>query len=105
MKKTNKQCRDYDDVVIEVLKTSEKECDLFLKMALEEYEQDGDEAVLLTALRQVAKAKGGFTELASKTGLTRASLYKTLSSKGNPGLKTIRLILEALGYGFKFKHI
>ena len=41
-----------------------------------------DEKTLLIALKQVALAKGGFQELSNKTGLSRESLYKTLSIKG-----------------------
>jgi probable addiction module antidote protein len=75
----------------------------FLQTALEEYEKDPDEAALLMALRHVAKAKGGMTELAKKTNLSRESLYKTLSPTGNPRLRNLQRILETFGYSLSFK--
>jgi probable addiction module antidote protein len=49
------------------------------------------------ALRTVADAVGGMTALAEKTGLSREALYRTLSSKGNPRLDTLSVILAAFG--------
>ena len=106
MSSNNKRkLRDLDDVVNEMLQSEEGRADSFLELALEEYEKDGDEGALLIALRQVARAKGGVAKLAKKTGLSRESLYKTLSPFGNPKLKTLRIILNALGYTFKFQHV
>ena len=49
------------------------------------------------ALRTVAEAMGGMTALATRTGLSRETLYRTLSDKGNPRLDTMATILEAFG--------
>lgn len=68
--------------------------------ALEEYEKDKDVSSFLTALRDVAEAKGGITRLAEKTRLNRQNLYKTLSAKGDPKLNTIETVLHGLGYRF-----
>ncbi len=65
----------------------------YLDVALE----DGDNRVLLMALRHAVEAVGGMTELARRTGLSRESLYRTLSENGNPRLTTLRLILNAFG--------
>jgi len=65
----------------------------YLNAALE----DGDERVLLLALRNAAEAIGGMTELARRTGLARESLYRTLSEGGNPRLSSLRAILAAFG--------
>jgi probable addiction module antidote protein len=48
------------------------------------------------ALNTAAKAKG-MTEVARQAGVTRASLYKSLSEDGNPRFETISKIVEALG--------
>jgi len=48
-------------------------------------------------LREVVRANGGMSQLAEKTGLSRESLYRTLSEQGNPEFRTIQLILAALG--------
>jgi probable addiction module antidote protein len=48
-------------------------------------------------LRTVADAAGGIAALADKTGLSRETLYRTLSKKGNPRLDTLAAILAAYG--------
>ena len=65
----------------------------YLDAALE----DGDPAVLLLALREVAKAKGGIAALAREAQVSRESLYRTLSVDGNPKLETLSALLNALG--------
>lgn len=55
------------------------------------------------ALRHVAEAQGGLGKLSKKTHLNRESLYKTLSSKGNPKLQTIGILLKGLGFEFFIK--
>ncbi len=92
-----------DDFVVERLKKNPKLANDFLNDALVEYREDGDEKALFVALRQVAIAKGGFNELSKKTGLSRESLYKTLSVNGNPKFQTLKIILENLGYAFAIK--
>ena len=70
----------------------------YLSVALEEYENSKDTLSFLTALRDVAEANGGLTQLASKTHLNRQNLYRALSSKGNPRFDTIETVLHGLGY-------
>jgi len=48
------------------------------------------------ALNTAARAKG-MTEVAKQAGVTRASLYKSLSAGGNPRFETISKIVHALG--------
>lgn len=55
--------------------------------------EDGDIKALLKALRNVVEAQGGVGELARKTKLSRTTLYKTLSSAGNPEVSTLDAIL------------
>jgi len=74
------------------LKT-EKDMVAYLNSALE----DGEPAVLLEALRNVAQAKGGMGALAKAAGVSRESLYRTLSRRGNPKIETIMALLNALG--------
>lgn len=54
---------------------------------------DNDPKYMLKALRRVVKAQGGIGRLAKKTNLSRTTLYKTLSSSGNPGINTLDAIL------------
>ena len=55
--------------------------------------EDGDIKSLLKAVRNVVEAQGGVGELAKKTKLSRTTLYKTLSSTGNPEVSTLDAIL------------
>ena len=64
---------------------------------LESVLEDGDMRAVPVALRTVAEAMGGMTALAARTGLSRETLYRTLSEKGNPRLDTLMAILAAFG--------
>ena len=70
-----------------------------MQVAVEEYQLDNDATALLVALRNIADAQGGLTELARKTHLNRQNLYNILSKKGNPRLDTFGILLK--GPGFK----
>jgi probable addiction module antidote protein len=59
--------------------------------------EDGDARAIPVALRTVADAVGGMAALAEKTGLSRETLYRTLSERGNPRLDTLAVILAAFG--------
>ena len=54
-------------------------------------------------LANIAKAMGvaarakGMAELARETGLSREQLYRSFSEKGNPRLKTMLVVMKALG--------
>jgi probable addiction module antidote protein len=64
----------------------------YLEAALE----DGDAAVIATALGNIARGRG-MMQLARDTGLTREGLYKALSADGNPSLGTVLKVMKALG--------
>src|SRR5712691_3056062 len=78
--------------ISDYLKT-QKDIVAYLNAALE----DGDTAVLLEVLRNVAQAKGGVGALAKAAGVSRESLYRTLSRRGNPKIETLMELLRALG--------
>ena len=92
-----KNTTSYHDELIESLKTP-KEANLYLRIAMEEYQEDGNTEAFLVALRNIAEARGGMGKLAKKTHLNRQSLYQVLSKNGNPRLDTLDLILKGLGY-------
>lgn len=75
-----------------------KEARIYLSVALEEYEQNGDVKALLLALRDVVEAQGGIGKLAARTSLNRQNLYKALSSRGAPRFETVGEVLHALGF-------
>lgn len=56
-----------------------------------------DTKTFLIALKDVADASGGLGELSGKVPLARQSLYKVLSSSGNPTLSTLQQILRQFG--------
>jgi probable addiction module antidote protein len=64
----------------------------YLEAALEE----SDSALVAAALGDIARAKG-MSDIAKETGLGRESLYKALSSEGNPEFSTILKVIKALG--------
>lgn len=57
---------------------------------------DGSPELIQAAIGDIARAKG-MTQIAKESGLTRESLYKALSTKGNPAFSTIVKVIEALG--------
>jgi probable addiction module antidote protein len=48
-------------------------------------------------LRAVAEAYGGVGAVAAQAGISRESLYRALSPKGNPTLKTLIVVLKTVG--------
>jgi len=87
----------YHDQLIASLHNRD-EATTYLKVALEEYEEDGDTTAFLLALRNIAEAEGGMTVLAEKTRLNRQNLYRIMSGNGNPTFQTLYAILHALGF-------
>lgn len=86
---TKVQTRRWD--AAEHLKTKE-DMAAYLEAALEE----GDPALIAAVLGDIARSQG-MTHIARETGLGRESLYKALSSEGNPELATILKVVQALG--------
>lgn len=58
--------------------------------------EDGAPALVAHALGVISRAKG-MSAIAAKAGLGRESLYKALSSDGNPELATFLKVIKALG--------
>ena len=58
---------------------------------------EGDSKGLMQALRNVAEAQGGIAAVAERAGLSRETLYRTLSKSGNPQLMSLTRILGATG--------
>jgi probable addiction module antidote protein len=57
---------------------------------------EGSGEDFIHALGIAARARG-MSEIAQKAGVTRASLYKSLSEGGNPEFETISRVCGALG--------
>ena len=64
--------------------------------ACKECDEEEAQKLILLAFKNLTEAQGGISKLALKTGLGRESLYKTLSTQGNPRLSTIISVTYAL---------
>ena len=89
--------RLFDDYLLDVLKDPE-EASHYLNAVAEE----NDTQLLVEALAMVAKAHG-MTQMARKASVTRVGLYKTLSRRGHPELKTFLKLIAASGLQLSFK--
>ncbi len=72
---------------------TEEEIVEYLCQALE----DNDPAELAAALGDIARARG-MTQLARDTGLSRESLYKSLSGERAPSSETLFKVIQAMGF-------
>ena len=59
--------------------------------------EEGDQADLLIALRQLAAASGGISAVAERAHLNPTQLYRTLSADGNPELRSFSALLKVMG--------
>ena len=69
----------------------------FATQYLNDLLEEGDQADLLIALRQMAKAFGGVPKIAEKAHLNPIQLCRTLSPEGNPELRSLTAVLRAMG--------
>jgi probable addiction module antidote protein len=90
----------YQDWLIERLRDP-AEAAAYLEAVIDE----GDQAALMLALRQVALARGGIAEIARKAKLTREATYKMLSKSGNPELRSLASLLRATGLRLSVKPV
>ena len=58
---------------------------------------EGDQAAIMLALRQVAKAQGGVAQVARQANLSREAAYKMLSAVGNPEYRSLSAVLGTFG--------
>ncbi|WP_288956914.1 addiction module antidote protein [uncultured Desulfovibrio sp.] len=88
----------YDDVAARMyVKDPQLAADM-LNACLAEGEMDE----FLIALRHIAKAFGGLHEVARVTGLHEKTLYKSLNPTGNPTLKTLMGLADAMNMQLAF---
>ena len=84
--------RSHDEAMAELFRDDPE----FAAHYLDEILRDGEQADLLMALRQMAKAFGGAGNVAAKAGINQTQIYRTLSADGNPALSTLFAILKAM---------
>lgn len=95
--------RSHDDAVVELLREDPTFADEYLRTAMEEADMPGGQQALLKALRHVAEAQG-MAQVAERAGVQRESLYRALSAKGNPTLKTLMAVLNGAGLRLAVAH-
>ena len=91
--------KDYNELLHESLKNID-EAALYLTACYEDSEE-----VFLQGLRKVAEAQGGVAKLAKKAKMSRESLYRMLSDRGNPQLSNLTTILEKIGLSVQFSPV
>ena len=85
--------RNHEEATVETFRKDPAFAAEYLNSILE----DGDQEELMLALRRLSKAFGGVPKLAEEAELNVNTLYRTLSPKGNPELKSLRALLRAMG--------
>lgn len=88
-----KPYRSHDEALLESLRNDPAFAAEYLNAVIE----DGDQAELMLAIRQVAEAHGGVKAIARLAELNEKTLYRTLSPTGNPELRNFRSVLGAVG--------
>ena len=84
--------RSHERATIESFRRNPQFAAEYLNAVLE----DGDQDELMVALRRVAAAFGGVGQVAEAADLNVTTLYRTLSRRGNPELKSLTAILKAM---------
>ena len=87
-----KKTTSYQEDLIASLKDP-REAAAYLNAAMEE----GDRELFLLAMRNVAEAHGGMASISAKAKLNRESMYRMMSKKGNPEIKSIMSVLDSMG--------
>jgi len=95
--KTYKDGIPYHEWEVEKLRSDPElgvEC---YKVAIESLNNPDERGGSLLMLRALAEANGGLGGVAAKAGISRESLYRSLSPKGNSTLKTLIAVLNTMG--------
>ena len=80
--------RLHDDAMVQLLREDPEFAQHYLHQAFADIDDEG---------------RGGMSLVAERAGVSRETLYRTLSPKGNPTLKTLRRVVSATG--FPFSHL
>lgn len=69
---------------------------------LEDALEVGDPTLIVAVIGDIARARG-MSEIARSAGISREELYKSFRLGGNPTIKTLSQVVEALGYRMTFE--
>ena len=84
----------HDEAVVQRIRKNPEFAAEYLRAALEESD---DPQAFLIALRRIAEARGGMAKVAKAAGITRESLYRALSERGNPTIITLHAVAKSVG--------
>jgi probable addiction module antidote protein len=87
----------HDERSIEELREDRGYAVALLQLAMESLDNPEERGGALLSMRAVAEAYGGLGAVAAQAGISRESLDRALSPKGNPTLKTLVAVLKTLG--------
>lgn len=87
----------YHEWEIEQLRSDRELAVECLKVSLETLDNPDERGGSLLMLRALAEAFGGLGAVAAQAGISRESLYRSLSPKGNPTLKTLIAVVNVMG--------
>jgi probable addiction module antidote protein len=82
--------------VTDYLKT-EEDIQEYLDVVLEEK----DFTFIPVALADIARARKAMTSVAKAAGVSRTTLYQSLSTDGHPAFETVAKVADSLGYKIK----
>ena len=85
--------RSHEEATVESFRKDARYAAEYLNAVLAE----GDREELMLALRYMAQAFGGVAKLADSAQLNATTLYRTLSPKSNPDLRSMTAPLNAMG--------
>ena len=84
--------RSHDEATVESFRADPEFAAEYLNVL-----EDGDQEEVLVAVRRIAHACGGVPKLAASAKLNATALYRTLSPRGNPELRSMAALLKAMG--------
>lgn len=93
-----KHTANYENDLIGRLKKDPELAQGYLETAFNAYKKEGNIDALLLAMRDVAKAQGGISELAKRVRISRGHLYHIFANKHNPRLDNWLNIIAGLGF-------
>ncbi|MBO7431849.1 MAG: helix-turn-helix domain-containing protein [Elusimicrobia bacterium] len=96
---------DFEERLIENLKNDPKYLKGFKNYIIKEYKKDRDLKSLKANLSVILKAQRNISKLSKETKLSRANIYRILSSEVDPSIGTMRAILNFLGFDIDFVKI
>lgn len=96
--------RPLNQTIVELLRQDEGFAEELLNAAIDEANEPKGREALLAALRSIAEAKG-MRAVAEETGLSRETLYRTLSPRGNPTLRTLLAVTHTAGLRLRVEKV